>query len=83
LLVVESHGTGVCWLAPVDLDAARLNRINAPRGGGICGPHRSSQHAYCNVATADGGVHEVDAAITPQELQALVTIAGGEKVRFP
>jgi hypothetical protein len=83
LLVVESHGTGVCWLAPQDLDAARLPCAVNSKGCGICGPHHRREHAYCNVATADGGVHEVDGELPPDRLQALITIAGGEKVKPP
>ena len=83
LLLVESHGTGVCWLAPHDLDAAKLPCTVNSKGCGICGPHHRAEHAYCNVATADGGVHEVDTELTLDRLRALITIAGGEKALPP
>jgi hypothetical protein len=84
LAVVESHGTGVCWLAPIDLDAATIAmQINPPAGGGLSSPHRMQKTPFCNVALADGSIRRLTSALTPVQIKALLTIDGGERVDLP
>lgn len=84
LLVVESHGSGVCWMQPTDLDADLMpKRINPPASAGISSPHTHPGRPSCHVAFADGSVRWLDENSTPQQIQALLTIDGGETVRLP
>jgi prepilin-type processing-associated H-X9-DG protein len=84
LLVVESHGSGICWLQPTDLDADLMpKQINPPASAGISSPHTHPGRSSVHVAFADGSVRWLDGNSTPQQLQALLTIDGGEKVKLP
>jgi prepilin-type processing-associated H-X9-DG protein len=84
LLIVESHGSGVCWMQPTDLDADVMSkRINPPASAGISSPHTHPGRPSSHVAFADGSVRWLDENSTPHQIQALLTIDGGEKVNLP
>jgi prepilin-type processing-associated H-X9-DG protein len=77
LLVVEVRDTGVSWAAPIDLDAAD---IEPPFAGGLRSP--GSRHAGgINAALCDGSVRFLSQSISRDTLRAMITKAGGERVR--
>jgi hypothetical protein len=82
LLVVEVAGSGIHWMEPRDLHVTQIARqINPPRGQGV-----SSRHppGGANVVMADGTVKFLDAkSLTADQIEAMVTIAGGETVAVP
>ena len=87
LLVVESHGCGIPWMAPVDLDSRMLPAaINPKAGQGICSCHESggtSRGKFANVLFVDGTVRQLNRDLPPKSINAFVTIAGGERVTAP
>ncbi|HVU90322.1 MAG TPA: DUF1559 domain-containing protein [Pirellulales bacterium] len=80
ILLVEVANSGINWMEPRDLDLKnRAPGVNAPSGLGV-----SSGHPGCAcILFADGRVLTIDEHITDKDLQALLTIAGGETVRWP
>ena len=77
ILVVEGAGCGVPWLEPRDLDAEQLSYlVNDPVDRGIVSEHPEG----ANLLFCDGSVTFVDAAVEPEEVQAMSTISGGEEV---
>jgi uncharacterized protein DUF1559 len=81
ILVVEVANSGIRWLEPRDLHVTQMARqINAPRGQGISSPHPTGG---ANVVMVDGTLRFLDARLTPDQLEGLLTIAGGEKVAVP
>jgi hypothetical protein len=80
LILVEVANSGINWMESRDLDFAnRSPGINSKVGLGV-----SSNHpAIVCVQFADGRTTTLDESITEQQLQALLTIAGGEKVVLP
>lgn len=77
LLVVEASDSGICWMQPADLSLSALSlRVGAPTG--IRSEHKSGAW----VATADGAVHFLPNSARGQQVQALITTAGGERLRF-
>jgi hypothetical protein len=76
LLFVETHGSGICWLEPRDLDLATMPLTINPRGKtGISSRHPQGP----NAATAWGAVPTFDQTkATAPALKAAATIAGGE-----
>ena len=76
ILVVETHGEGVCWLKPTDLD---VRKLQFEMNGGV-GEMGSEHRSGANVATADGDVHFLVDDIGPEVLRGLTTIAGGEAI---
>jgi hypothetical protein len=78
LLVVESHGSGIHWMEPRDLHTGQMAReINPSHGQGICSCH-GSQREIAQAAFADGSVDALSNDLTREEVEALLTIAGGE-----
>jgi prepilin-type processing-associated H-X9-DG protein len=83
ILVVESSAASVPWMEPRDLDFQVLPlQINAKAGRGISSEHPSGIGA--NVAFADGSVtFLLDKTCSPEQLRAMLTIAGGEQIALP
>ncbi len=75
-LVVEVHNMGIHWAEPIDLDARQMDwAVNVDKGLGS-DHHGGGMHALM----ADGSVHHLGDFVPPEELQAMATIHGGEKV---
>lgn len=73
VVLVEIRGAGITWTEPRDLDGRNLTyRIGTDLGGNHAGG--------MNVVTADGESHFLPDTLTPEEVHALLTIAGGEDV---
>ena len=80
ILVVESHSSGINWMEPRDLHALQMPpTINPVNGQGICSCH----HECAQVGFADGSVRTLNNGVPSNTIQALLTIAGGEKVTVP
>ena len=80
ILLVEVENSGIHWMEPRDLDWAAMSANINPRAGlGISSSHRRAAH----VALADGRVRALSDDTTPQQLQAWITIDGGETIPFP
>jgi len=86
LMVVEIANSGIHWMAPNDLDFSAATRgVNAEDGASISSLHPrdkwgrpASQTA--NVLLIDGSVHILTRQTSPEDLDALLTIDGGEKI---
>lgn len=75
ILLVETAGSGVGWTEPRDLDARALSySIGTDLGGNHPGGML--------VLSADGETHFLPSSVSPTELHALLTAAGGEDVEF-
>jgi hypothetical protein len=85
LLVVEIANSGIHWMEPRDLHVTQMARqINPPRGQGISSSHGPRPTGGANVVMVDGTVKFLDAkSLTPDQIEAMLTIAGGEKVATP
>ena len=85
LLVVEVANSGIHWMEPRDLHVTQMARqINPPRGQGISSSHGPRPTGGANVVMVDGTVKFLDAkSLTPDQIEAMLTIAGGEKVATP
>jgi prepilin-type processing-associated H-X9-DG protein len=84
LLVVEAHGSGIHWMEPRDLHLVQMPlAINPPRGAGISSPHGGTKSKGATAAFADGHTQFLPSSLTPAELTALLTIAGGEPTPLP
>jgi hypothetical protein len=84
LLVVESHNSGIHWMEPRDLHTGQMAReINPLHGQGICSCHGMSNDQgigkMAQAALADGSVRSLEIDLSREELEALLTIAGGEE----
>jgi prepilin-type processing-associated H-X9-DG protein len=84
-LVVEIQNSGTHWMEPRDLHVTQMARqINPPRGQGISSPHGPHPTGGANVVMADGTVKFLDTkALTADQIEGLLTIAGGEQVKTP
>jgi hypothetical protein len=82
LLVVEIANSGIHWMEPRDMHVTQMARqVNPPRGQGISSPHPTGG---ANAVMADGTVKFLDAkSLTPDQIEGLLTIAGGEQVTVP
>ena len=77
ILLVEAGGCGVNWLRPQDLDAQKLTYfVDDPVDRGIASEHPDG----ANFLFCDGTITFVDAAVDPEEVQAMSTISGEEVV---
>ncbi len=77
LLVVEVADSGVHWMEPRDLHVVQMApTVNSETGQGISSAHPGG----ANVLFVDGATHFLSETISPEELRALLTIAGGEPV---
>ncbi len=77
LLLVEVAYSGIHWAEPRDLHVVQIPmRINPPAGQGI-----SSKHPGCAIVSfADGHQEVLFDTIPPEQLHAILTVSGGEKV---
>jgi prepilin-type processing-associated H-X9-DG protein len=77
IMLVEVADSGVRWAEPKDLSfndlEFKINNVDRP---GI-GSHHSGG---ANAAFCDGDVRLLDAATPPEQLKAMLTIDGGEKI---
>lgn len=81
LLIVEAHGCGINWMAPVDVTSTKLaHGINSGIRG-ACNSHHTEGVAV--VGLADGEARALSDSISPDELHAMGTIDGGELPRPP
>jgi len=81
IVLVEVADSGIHWMEPRDLHLVQMARgINPAQGQGI-----SSHHPGLAMAGfGDGAVRSLsNDELTPQLLEALLTIAGGEEVQAP
>jgi type II secretory pathway pseudopilin PulG len=77
LMVVEVANVNIPWTSPQDFDARTMSfRINDPRRPGISSKHPGG----ANGVLADASTRFLRDAITPGNLRALITIAGGEAI---
>jgi hypothetical protein len=78
LMVVEVANSGIHWMEPRDLQITKMApTINPPTGQGISSKHPGGVIAV----SADDQVKFLDAeSLTPKQLQALLSRAGGEEV---
>ena len=78
ILLVEVADSGIHWMEPRDLHVGQMAPgINPKSGQGISSLHQGG----ANVVFADGHVEWLrEDQITPEQFQALLTPAGGEKV---
>jgi prepilin-type processing-associated H-X9-DG protein len=78
ILLVEVADSGIAWMEPRDLHVTQMAPgINPKPGQGISSHHPGG----VNAAFADGHVRFISADdISPEELEALLTIDGGETV---
>jgi prepilin-type processing-associated H-X9-DG protein len=77
LMVVEVANMKIPWTSPQDFDPRTMSfRINDPRRPGISSRHPGG----ANVVFADGSTRFLFDTITPGNLRALITIAGGEGI---
>ena len=87
LLLVESHGSGINWTEPRDLSALSMAPVvNCPKGQGICSCHNLNDYGrgdFAHVLLGDCAVKRLDNGVTAQEINALLTISGGEMTRWP
>jgi type II secretory pathway pseudopilin PulG len=77
IAVVETSGSGIHWMEPLDLDASQLDpTINGTVGNSIS----SSWGGGANVVTADGTPHFLPDETDAATVQALLTRDGNESV---
>jgi type II secretory pathway pseudopilin PulG len=77
ILIVEVADCDICWMEPKDFKAADLAfDINSDTADGISSLHGDG----ANVGLADGTAKRATQGMSPDELRALFTIAGGEIV---
>ena len=81
IMLVEVAESEVNWAEPVDIDAAKLAQgINSGLTGSICSEHGAGG---AHAAFADGSVHFLPSHTLPAELQAMLSVDGGEIVEMP
>jgi len=76
ILLVETLSGSTIWTEPHDV---RFDTMKFSIGRAENGELASNHQSRINVAFADAQVYSVDQSISPSELRALFTIAGGEK----
>ena len=77
LMVLEVANVSIPWTSPQDLDVRTMSlRINDPKRRGISSKHPGG----ANVVFADGSARFARESIAPENLKALLTIAGGEGI---
>src|SRR5690606_29492665 len=70
ILVVESYGSGICWLEPKDLD---LTTMNLSINGAATDCIRSQHPSGANVLLADGTVRFLTIDTPPEYIEAYAT----------
>jgi prepilin-type processing-associated H-X9-DG protein len=76
IAVVEAKGNVTSWMAPVDLDFAKMKF--APNGG--AGESGSNHPGGMNAVFADGSVRFLSNSIAPNTMQNLTTINDGQVI---
>jgi hypothetical protein len=77
LMVVEVANLKVPWMAPLDLDIRTMSlRVNDPNHPGISSKHPGG----ANMVLGDARTCFMRDSITPENLRALITIAGSEGI---
>lgn len=76
LLVIETKSNGKSWMEP-NVDLTELNDYQI--GGDLGG----NQASGANALFADGEVHFLNDTITAEDVEAMVTVSGGENVVPP
>jgi hypothetical protein len=77
-MIAEVANVEIPWTAPVDLDVRTMSfTINGPRGPGISSPHPGG----AQIGFGDGRRYFVHNGLSADTLRALITIAGGEKIK--
>lgn len=77
LMVAEVSNVKIPWTSPQDLDTRTMSfQVNDPKRPGISSKHPGG----ANVVFADSSTPFLRDTITPGELRALITIAGGEPI---
>ena len=77
LLVAEVQNSGIHWMEPRDLHVTQMaTTINPKSGQGVSSTHsRGAMTAF-----VDGHVQLIPKNIPPDQLRAILTIAGGEQI---
>ncbi|MDB5352743.1 MAG: hypothetical protein JWN86_3990 [Planctomycetota bacterium] len=79
IMLAEVENLSVPWTAPVDLNIRTMSlRPNDPKTPGISSPHSSPHSSGPAVCSGAGQVAFVPRWISPEEMKALMTIAGHE-----
>jgi prepilin-type processing-associated H-X9-DG protein len=77
ILVVEVRNSGIHWAEPRDLHVDQMPPgINAAAGQGISIDHPDG----VNVALVDGSVRFLPSTTPPEQIRAMLSIAGGEEI---
>src|SRR5262249_28978493 len=77
LMVVEVANVNIPWTAPQDLDLRTMSfQVNDPKRPSISSKHPGG----ANVVFGDSRTCFMLKSITPENLRALITIAGGEGI---
>ncbi len=77
VMITETTGMGVHWMQPTDLEATEFAGWNANSYRGAGSMHQDRRFL---VITADGKVRALQPTVISDELHALATIAGQERV---
>ena len=87
IMLVEVANSDINWMEPRDLSFEEaLRGINPKSGVGISSPHVSDNGYFyhetpvVNVALADGTARSLSEDLSPEMLEALLTIDGGETI---
>jgi prepilin-type processing-associated H-X9-DG protein len=90
IMIAEAAGAGINWLEPRDLDATKMTyNLSPPYDASENVPGKTktprndmnSPHPLVvNTLFADGSVRNLDKGMEPKEIEALLTIDGGEDV---
>ena len=75
ILIVEAAGQNVPWTQPQDLDFEAID-FSTNQVGGLNSEHSEG----VTVLFADGSVHFIPKDAAPEDIEALLTVDGGEKV---
>lgn len=79
IAIVEVAGSGIHWAEPRDLEAEKIDFTTGHRDGkGIGSWHPGG----ANAAFCDRSVRFLPDSLSPQEVKAMTTIAGGEPVKW-
>jgi len=77
IMVVEAIGSSVSWMEPVDLHARQMTfAIDS----GWTGEISSAHHGGAHVLLVDGSVQFLDDSTSPEQIEAMTTIRGGESI---
>jgi len=79
-MVAEIADPGINWMEPRDLEVGAMSMVinDRSRRPGISSYDPGGPHAVC----VDGSRRVLNAALPPRDLEALMTISGGDAVDF-